>query len=61
MWILFGSSTPPKWNGWHLSMRQAPSIAPTTAPLRRTDPIMYSEQLGWNLQQLPMCGDIASW
>ena len=46
IWIRLGSSMPPGWNGWHLRTRQIPSRPPTIAPLRRTDPIMYSEQLG---------------
>ena len=35
-------------------IRRIPSSTPRIVPFRRIDPIMYSEQLGWNLQQLPM-------
>jgi hypothetical protein len=47
-------STPPAWKGWHLPILRIPSSTPRTGPFRRIDPIMYSEQLGWNLQQLPV-------
>jgi len=53
-WIRRGRSTPPEWKGWHLPIRRIPSSTPRIGPFSRIDPIMYSEQLGWNLQQLPV-------
>lgn len=52
---------PPSWKGWHFNILLNARYEPLIAPCVFRTSIVYSEQVGRNLQLGPSQGEIAYW